>query len=86
MIARLLTALVLSAAIGAGAYYAYSEAIEPFKGYAGDEVFVTIAPGEASSAIAETLQTTGGLGFPWLANFRRSAFGQVGDGDRSGTP
>ena len=58
--ARLLALAVLfCAAVGVCAYWAYREAGEPFRGYAGGEAFVTISPGASSASIARTLQAGG---------------------------
>jgi UPF0755 protein len=59
-IGRLLP-VILAATLAAGAlgYHAYREAEAPFRGFAGDEIFIPVTAGEPSRAIARSLQDSG---------------------------
>ena len=59
-IGRLLSVGV-AAVLAAGilGHHAYREAQAPFKGFSGDEIFVAVATGETSRAIAQSLQGNG---------------------------
>jgi UPF0755 protein len=53
-----LAALVLGAAVVV-AYVSYRAALEPFRAFPGDEVFVVVSPGESSASIAHQLEASG---------------------------
>lgn len=53
-----LLAVVLLLA-GAGLFFAYRRAAEPFQAYAGSEIFFTVSPGQSSSSIAGALEASG---------------------------
>ncbi len=52
-------AIVVVLAAGAGAWWLYSQAIAPYRGYAEAEVFVDIPPGSSTTAIGDRLVQAG---------------------------
>ena len=59
-IKRLFLLVVLIAIVaGAGAWWLYSQVIEPYRGYTGPDVFVEIPPGSSPAAIGNRLVSAG---------------------------
>ncbi len=77
-------ATLLAGAVAAVAYHAYGTARAPYKGFAGETVFVTVEPGASSRGIARALERQGVIenaGLFLVALYVRGAAGRLQAGE-----